>query len=307
MGLRHFGIGAETTWDTSVTPTRFLEALTESVQKQIETDEIETIRNLSLRDRVLLNSAIRGSVEILANYDGVGILYEQLIGSVDTTTGSVNTHTFPANAGIGSADRIGKSLTIEMRRDSSLVWTYAGCKIVSLEHTFGTDQASRMTVDFLGGSETTGTSATTASFPTLLPVSPSHVTVSFDGTSLDARSATVRIENPLDEPFLLGSTSLAKEPDRAGVLRVTGSVEVLFDDFTQYTKFDGSTDVDVQIVATNTTESITYNMNKCRLSQATPAVEGRERLSATYEFESIYDTDATENVQIVLVNNDSTP
>jgi hypothetical protein len=48
-------------------------------------------------------------------------------------------------------------------------------------------------------------------------------------------------------------------------------------------------------------------MNKVRFIQATPHMQGRERLQATYEFESYYDTDATENVQIVLLNNDFNP
>ncbi|RMF18884.1 MAG: hypothetical protein D6760_13545 [Deltaproteobacteria bacterium] len=307
MGARHFGIGEETTWGTAVTPTRFYEALSESVERQKGFDEIASIRSYSTQQIVTLNDIIRGDVEILGNYDGIGLLFKHLIGSVDTTGTGPYTHTFPASTGIPSTDRIGLSLTLEMRRDGSLVWTYAGAKITGLAHSFGTDQASRMTWSFLAKSETTGSSATTPTWPTLLPMSPSQASISFDGTTLDARSVALTVENPVDETFLLGSTTLSKEPDRSDVLKVTATAEVLFDSFTQYSKFQSGADVDVQIKSDNGTESITYNLNKCRITSATPHVSGRERLVATYEITSYYDTTATENIQVVLVNNDATP
>lgn len=307
MGQRHIGVGEETTWGTAVTPTRFYEALSESVQREKGYDEIATIRSFSTRQIITLNDLVKGDVEILANYDGIGVLFKHLIGSVDTTGTGPYTHTFPASTGIPSDDRIGLGLTLEFRRDGSLVWTYAGAKITGMSHSFGTDQASRMTFSFLAKGETTGSSATTPSYSTLLPMAPSQVTVKFDGTALDAANAVVTVENPLDETFLLGATNLAKEPDRSDVLKVTASVEVLFDSFTQYQKFQDDDDVAVEIVATNGTESLTYTMSKCRITQATPHMAGRERLKATYEITSYYNSTATENLQIELVNNDSTP
>jgi hypothetical protein len=141
----------------------------------------------------------------------------------------------------------------------------------------------------------------------MLPVSPSHVSLNFDGgTSLVARSCQITVENPLDEFYVLGSTTIGAEPDRNGVLKVTGQAEVAFSDTTQYDKYTAGSDVDVQIVATNTTQSITYNMDKARLTQATPHINARERLIATYTWEAFYNTDATENFQVVLVNTNAT-
>lgn len=306
MGLRHMGVGSETTWNTAATRTRFFEALSESVRTEKAFENIEVIRGYSTREVVLLNSAVRGDAEILANYDGIGILLKNLIGSVDTTGSDPYTHTFPASTGIPAADRVGESLTMEFRRDNSLVWIYPGAKITAMNHTFGTDQSSRMSFTFLAGSETTATSATTASYETLRPMKPSQVSALFDGTTLSASSVSINVENPLDEPFLLGATTLGAEPDRSAVLAVSASIEVLFSDFTQYNKYGSGADVDVAITATDSTHSITYNLNKCRLTQATPALQGRERLRATYELTSFYNTDATENIQIVLRNTNST-
>ena len=307
MGARHVGFGAETTWGTAVTPTRFFEALSESLAPQKTFEDIETIRGYSTREVVKLSEIVSGDVEILANYDGIGILYKHLLGSVDTAGTDPYTHTFPASSGIPSVDRIGLGLTGEVRKGDALVFTYAGMKITGLTHTFGTDASSKMTVSMSGKSETTGSSATTASYETLLPMKPSTVTVSMDGSALSALSCTLTVENPLDEPFTLGTTTLDTEPDRSGVLKVSASIEVLFDDFTEYDKFKSESDVDVQLVADNTTESLTYNLDKCRIRSFAVPLQGRDRLRGTIEVEAFYNTDATENIQVVLVNHNSTP
>jgi hypothetical protein len=36
-------------------------------------------------------------------------------------------------------------------------------------------------------------------------------------------------------------------------------------------------------------------------------MSGRDRLMATYEIEAYYNTDATENLQVILSNNDASP
>lgn len=311
MGARHFGVKAETTYGTAVVPDRFFEALSESVQKELNMETIEVIRQFSPVDLVLLGQAVRGDTEILAMYDGIGILFEHLIGSVDSSTGTPSsgftTHTIPASTGIPSADRIGKMFTSEYRRDGSLNWRYAGIKIVSVSHSFGTDQSSRMTVGFIGLSENRTAPVSSPTFSSILPMSPTHVSFSMDGTSLPARNVTIDVENPLDEPNILGQTTFGREPDRNGLLRVTGTAEVLYENHTQAAKFDGTTVVDIAIAAVNGTYSLTYNMNKVKLTQTTPHNSGRDRLVATYEWESYYDTDATENLQVVLVNGDETP
>ena len=164
-----------------------------------------------------------------------------------------------------------------------------------------------MTIGVVAKEETTGTSATSASYDTLLPMIPKDVNVLIDGTTLSATSVEVSIENPVDEPVGLGSDELVAEPDRNGVLKVTATIEVYFSDFTEYDKFKSDTDVDVQIVADNGTESLTYNLDKARIRSFAVPVQGRERLKGTIEAQSYFNSTATENCQIVLVNNNATP
>jgi hypothetical protein len=195
MANKYFGLGVETTYGTAVAPTRFLDLVGETIQLESNYDHIDTIRSFSTLQMPLLNSVVKGNAELAANYNGPQLLFKNLIGSTTATTateGSASTWTFPATTGIPAADRIGTSLTVCVRRGSALFWKYAGCKVTGLTHQMGTDAASRWTWNFLGKSasfSTTGSDTTSGSYPTMLPVSPSHVSLNFDGgTSLVARS-----------------------------------------------------------------------------------------------------------------------
>ena len=311
MGARQFAVGEETTVGTAVTPDHFYEALSESVETEIGFESLATIRSFSTLDVTENNRIVRGDVELLANYDEIGLLYKHLIGSVNTTTGSPNTHTFPHfTTGIPSADRIGLGLTLEFQRDGSLVWKYPGAKITGLTHTFSVDQASRMSFGFISGAaETTAGSATSPTWPTFLPMLPKEVTVTIGGVAIPATGVTLTVANPLDEPFILGQTTVGREIDRNDVLKVTLTVDALFDNFTDlYDKFPaGSTNVTVSIEATDATNSVKYNLQRCRILKPSPHAPGRERLKTTYELESFFANATEENIGIVLLNNDTTP
>jgi hypothetical protein len=255
---RYVGIGEETTYGTLVAADHFYEALSESLRLERDFETLETVRGFSPIDIVDLTEAVRGDVEMLANFDEIGLVYKHLFGSVDTTdSGSLKAHTFPASTGIPAADRVGLGLSFEVKRDESLWWKYSGCKIVGFSHEGAIGEASRMNMTVIGKAETTSATGTTASFPTFLPMLPKHITVAFSGSSLSARSFSLNVENEVDEPFVLGSGQFGPEPIRASVQRVTGQVEVYFTDFTEYLYFDGTTDVDVAITINDGTHAPT--------------------------------------------------
>ena len=307
MSNLYVGAAKESSYGSYVAPTSFLEATSESLKLERAFDMIETFRGFSTREIIELNRIVRGDTEFLANYDGMLWLYKYLIGSTDYTTASPQ-HTFPASTGIPATDRDDLSLSLTVRRDDSLYWRYTGMKPISFNHVFGVDAAQRVTASWLGKDESTQTTGATPTYPTLKPIDPADASIVLDGgAALAATSVSINIENPLDELFILGSKVLGREPVRNGVLKVTWSAEVIFEDFTAYyNKFDGVTDVDVAAACTNGTETITYNMDKCRILQATPPVSGRDRLKATLEGESFYNTDATENLQVLVVNTETT-
>lgn len=302
---RHFGVGLESTYGTPVAPTRFFDVVNESLTRQQNDEEIKTIRTYSTRKYVTLTEWNGGDAEIIANYQDLTILFYGFYGSTDKTGTTPKTHTFPASTGLGIPR---PSLTAEVRRDTATqTWRYAGQKVVAFGFTGAVDSVPRMTWGFKGTTEGTGTAAT-ASYQDFDVMLPSHITVSFDGTALDATSVNINAAFSVDDPFVLGSTTFGKEPEETDNLSVSGDVTVLFDSMTQYNKFDGATDIDVSIAITDGANSLTFNLDKTRLTAATPNVSMRERLTATYNFTSYYNTDATECLQTILVNDeDFTP
>lgn len=320
MASRHFAVGVESTWGTKVAPTVMWEAQSESVQLEREYEDIETLSSFSTSEKALLTESVSGDAEVLATFDGTEMLYDHLIGSkefnedLDFDGGAApgwNTHVFPALTGIPTTDRVGKSLTIQMKRGAGdITWDYLGCKVISLSHAFSADAAARMTVGFLGKThESQQTPAVLSPFSTFQPMLPKQITVEFDSDVLCARSATVEIENPLDSAFCLGATGLSREPIRTGAIAVSGQVEVLYTDNLQTAKWDNNADVDIKItveVGGTSNYKLEYRLHKARLSQTTPHMAGRDRLAGTYDFTSLYNSVSTENLEITLTNQTDT-
>lgn len=311
---RYFGCEPEVSWGTAVTPvTRFFEAISESVQMEREYETLETFGVNSVRDVAELSSVVSGDVEIAAGYEGIGILYEYLIGSSETSGSDPYTHLFPhSSTGIPDTDREDKSLTLEFKRDESLFWVYPGAFITSLSHSFSLDSSSRISVGFLAKNETTATAKTgggSVSFATFTPIKPTQITVEVDDSLVCAQSVSIEIENPLDEPFCMGETGLSVQPERSGSLKVTGSAELIFEDFTEYAKWGSDTPVKMEVICTGPSGvSLKYEMTKTRITQITPHMSGRDRLTATMEWEAIYDSDAeVESLVVTLVNGDDAP
>lgn len=332
MANKHFAVGVEgaTSWGVAVVATRAWEALSESIQLDREYEEIETLSQLSVVEHSLLTEAAHGDVELLANFHKIGILYEHLFGGTPTTVnedfdggnagGAWFTHTFPPTGGIPAVDRVGKSLTLQVKRGSGTTpdrktWDYPGGKIISLGHTFSADSASRMNVGFLAKTHDVDAAPAALTVPDFQPMLPKQITVTMQGTShakatICARSASIEIENPVDEAFCLGTLGLSREPIRSGALKVSGSIEALYTDNDQSEAWDLGEDVEIIIevaVGAQPNYKIQYKLAKGRLTQATPHLSGRDRLAATYEFVSIYNTGATQNCLVTLTNQDATP
>jgi len=106
----------------------------------------------------------------------------------------------------------------------------------------------------------------------------------------------------------MGEIGLSAVPERAGLLTVKGTAELIFENFDQYDKWGADSTAKMEIIATGASgESLTYTMEKTRIIQATPHMSGRDRLIGPIEFESIYNDENTENLVTTLVNGDTVP
>lgn len=303
---QHVGIGAESTYGTAVAPTDFLEGVESAdVNLNKEVEEISTIRAHSVRIVNLLNERVAGTVICIGNYQELGLIFKHFWGAATTSGAGPFTHTFPGSSGIPDTGRIGKSLTIEIMEASGLATRYAGCKVTQIRISADANRSPRIEFTFFGKSAATATPAAFVD-PGFNPMVVGDADFIFDGTTLDVTDFDITLSREVDEPFVVGSAAVAKEP-RDGKLAATGTCTLLFTDNTQWTKFLNNTDVDVQLAITDGTRALTLNMNKVRLRNHTKPIEAENsRVRCKIDFVSFFDTTTTENVQAILVNNDAT-
>ncbi len=303
---RHVGIGKESAYGTAVAPTVFFEALTEDVHLERANESVATIRSFVPVVLVELTKIVKGSTEVLAAYEDMFALFKTFFGAVDTTGTDPYTHTYPKSTGL--ADRT-ISMTMETKRDGANV-RYAGIKIMSFGISSSTDRATRITFGYTGKSAAE-VAAAAATYPVLKILPPTDMAVKINPNAegvvtMGAKSFEMNAEWPVDEPFQLGSAELAATPIDI-VMAVTGSCEVhhvgaAADDL--YSHYLLNNDIDVELEADNATESLTLNMDKAKFTRADPGMSGRERLVAVYEWESVFSTTATSNLQAIVVNSD---
>ncbi len=307
MSQRHLGIGFESTWNTAVAPTVFDGGvLREAIRDEVNREEIRTIRNVSVDDWVLLNRVIRGDFESYMNYQTIAYYLYLFYGVAPTTTlTGPYQHVFPPSGGLPATFREGVSATFEARRGASnLNWRYSGSKVTGLSMTGGVDGVNKQTCSILAANEARVAQAA-ASYADLDLMKPQDTTINFDGSAVDFRRWAFNATFEVDEPLKGGSTRLAIEPQDLN-LAVAGNVECYFADTTEYDLFANDSTVDLQIVCTDGTHSMTLNVNQVKLTQATPPVEGRDRLIATYEYAAKYDADSTESFQAIIVDDNAT-
>lgn len=315
---RHFGIGFESTYGTIVAPTVWPELLRETIKTAPDFEEVTTIRCPAPIDVKRIRSGWSGDIEMLIDFQTYAHLMYWFFGSVTTAGAGPYTHTSPKTTGDGYEGREGVSASLEIRRAGAVGasspgnveknWRYGGGKAVGMGLNWTVSELARATMSLIGSSENRATAPATPSPPTFQPVRPGEIDVQFDGTTLKARRFTLNKSIPTDDGYVLSNLS-RDEPLEDGVIAINGEIDVWFRDFTEYAKFEADTDVDVTVDVQADgadPEAITYNMNKVRLKQATPTIETRGRMQATYQYESFFDTAQTINLQSVVVNDQAT-
>lgn len=307
MAQRYIGIGYEVDWGVEVPPTLFLEAISESLQLEPNFLEVKTIRSNVNLDMALSLAPVRGSIVVMGNYQDMADLIYMLMGSALPPSGSDPfTHGFPAASGYGQL--IGQ--TVEVQRDDpaadgAQTTRYAGCLCQSLSLSVSLEQPLQAELGFIGKAEAVGAAGTEAYHDFDLAI-PTECTVQVDGADVDAESFSLEMNWPLDVPGKLGSSELAKKPIHEDVMAVTGQFVLLFDDMTQYDKFAAFATAKVTLLCSNGVDSLQLDVNKCKFTQATPHVDGQNRLKGTFAFSGFFDTTATEAVSAVVINSQPT-
>lgn len=318
--IKHqFGLAPEVTWGTAVTPSRFLEFTTESLQRRQNvavSAGIRSGRRYGGQGRRITRHDAGGSVTTEVAQSGFGILFEHLLGDVDSTNpvGSVHEHTFTPGT------LLDKSLTLQKGVDEGdgdvQAFTYPGSKILSADFSVAQDGLLMATWEFDSRQEETATALATASYNDPVIFTYSEGTLSIEGTpKANVRSvSSLRIvNNLLTERFFLGNTGLKDEQTNVPFDSLGGTLDVEFQGIADfYDLFAADTSAELDLVfaggqiegAHNYTLSI--NIADVRFEGETPQVDGPELVYQNIPFVGL-DPETGDAVEIVYKTDTAAP
>lgn len=275
------GFAAETVYGTGVTPTKFLEFVSESLALEINRLESAGLRS---NRRTLASGqwsagtrSVSGDLEFELSNVGQGLFWLHAMGASSTTGTGPYTHTYTP------ADLQTLFLTIQVGKPfvggTVQPFTYTGCKIGGWEVSASAGDIARVTYNILGRDETTATALATATYPaTYAPMTFVHGSMTLGGAAVDIREVTVTGDNGLkDDRYFLG-TGLRKQPIESTWRNYTFSAEADFESLTIYDRFRNGTEAALVLTFTNGADvfKITGNV---RTDGATPTVGGPDILA----------------------------
>src|SRR3954452_19704111 len=213
-----FGLAEEPSWGTTTTPSRFLEILSEGLEKSRQTIQSQGIRPTAAGSRPVLDGrrrrvsteAAAGNVKIEFLTRGMGILLKHLLGTTTPahTTPATGVHQWVFTLG----PQLDKSLTLQKQlRDGSgnviKALTYPGSKIGSGEFTISTGDLLQLSMDFDCKDEVDNVAAATANYGAGIPFSFHDGKLKLDGSQIGLVSAaSAKIDNPLKtDRYFLGN------------------------------------------------------------------------------------------------------
>lgn len=317
------GLKAETTVGTAVTPDRFFEFNSESLQQEIERIESGGLRpsRRVVSKRFAGRKGVGGDIELEITNKGQALLWKHILGSVATTTPASGTNSRDHLATVGALDGLG--LTIQVGRTgtdgTTRAFTYAGCKVAAWELSGEADGIPVLSLTIDGMSETTATALATAAYPTgLEPLVFTQGTLSVGGSELLVKQFSLAGDNHLyTDRYYLTATNPGRKHEQiegVGMREYTGSLTADFKDLTAYNLFVNKTQSSLAITYTSTTAiegslyySLTVTVPAIEFDGETPTVGGAEIIEQSLPFKVIDTGNANGPVQVTVRSDDSTP
>jgi hypothetical protein len=314
-----FGFKKEVTWATAVTPDRFVEFVSESLERTnviANSQGIRSGRRFSPGARRIARQTAAGTVTFEVATKGFGLFFEQLLGSTNSvnTVGTVWTHTFTPGT------IFDKSMTIQKGVDivgtTAQAFTYPGAKVQAAEFSIDTDGLLMMAVDFVAERELDSTALAAASYTTPTVFTYSEGVVKKDNVTVaSVRSVpSVRIANNLDvDRVKMGNTGFISQPINQPFDEISGTLDVEFQNLTDfYDLFQADTAFELELLFEGAVieggHKYTFQLTiaDCRVEGETPKVGGPEYVYQTIPFVGV-DHATLPAVEIVYKTTDTAP
>lgn len=314
-----FGFKKEVSYGTPIVVDRFVEFVSESLERQntyATSSGIKSGRRFGGQGRRIARQAAAGTVTFELANKGFGLFFEQLLGSVSSvnTVGTVYTHTFTPGTILDKSMTVQKG--VEKPDGTVQAFTYHGAKVAAIEWSVAQDGLLMMAVDLDARQEVDNVALATASYTTPTVFTYSEGVLKKDTVTVaSVRSVpSVRIANNLmTERFFLGNTGLKDQPINQPFDEISGTLDVEFRNLTDfYDAFQADTSMELILVFTggviegahNYTFQIT--INDVRVEGETPKMGGPEYVYQTIPFVGL-DHASESAVEIVYKTTDVLP
>ena len=238
------------------------------------------------------------------------MLFKHLLGTYSVAGGAAPyTHTFK----IGSSLPVG--LTIDkVFDDISQVIRENGCKINSMGFSSPDEGPIPVTFDLMGAKE----SADADGLPFdsdpvdkgFSPFDAFQASIKQGGSSLGTVTAfDIKIENNLDGSVYVFDGTGERHSMPAGKVKVSGSLEVLFEDLTLYNLALNNTETSLEIIFTKGdglggsagNEKLTISFDEIKFGAESPKVAGDAGVKLSLPFEAYYDNDADASAVVMTL------
>jgi len=329
------GFGAESTWSTGVTPTRFIEFNTENLKRDptfLEPTGLRVGTKYKRASRVRVSrQSVSGDVEFEHATKGMGLLWKYaLASSVSTPTvisGSAykQIHTPGDFRGLGLTVQVGRP---EPSTGTVRPFTYAGCKVGGWEFSLKDNAIPTLKLSLDGRSESTATALATASYLTGATVFDfSQATLKLGGTATTASGETTIASGvavttiitdftltgkaPMKvDRFGLGNAGLKGEQLENATPTITGKLSAEFNKTELYDVFVANATTALQLDLTGAVISggnnflLSFILPAIKLKAAPPNVDGPDVVGMSTDFE-VYSDETNPVIQVKIVSDES--
>lgn len=297
--------GVESVYGTVQTPDRFMEFISEGLERKNDISRSNALGTGSLHMRrgsrsVVVGRSGEGPINMEVVTNGMGRIFRQLLGGTPTiaqqggTTAWLQTHT------LGSL--LGKSLTIQkqLRDEADTVvsnFTFQGSKFTSGE--FKIDKKGKLMLTLAVDAEDVDTT-TPAATPSLAATKTFHYrqgSLTIAGSAAaTVQTASVKVDRKMDtDRYFLGSAGVKAEPLVNDFPDVTGALTAEFASTTLYNLFVNDTPAALVLDFTGDqisgafNEKLTITIPEIRLTGETPKVGGPGLVVVNHPWEAQWD------------------
>ena len=297
--------GEESTYGTPATLTRGFEGKADSWKREqeiIHSTGFQAGLQAKRSDRqVSVNMGGEGALEIDVLNSGFGMLLQAMLGSVSGPTQIAATTAYKTTAAT-TADDPQDSFTVQVQRTdmggTQRDFTHHGCVMTgwSLSQAVSGLLVASMNFDFEDSDTSTG--AGTPAYPAsaTAPFDWTMAAATIDSVSTDIMSFELNGDLALktDRRFLRGS-ELKKIPCRSGVPVFTGSMDLEFNDLTNYAQFVAGSVVPIVVTWTGAViegsevDEVVITLAACKFTGESPESNLSDVPKQSLPFEVLWD------------------